>query len=350
MNPHTFLCLSVCMVIAACERAAPPEVVPQNIRPARIVSVEGAEGVIEHQFVGRVDAMQSVDLSFEVAGPLATLNVLEGQEIKAGSLVAALDAKDFELAVAEAKVELQLARQDLQRKQRVFAQRGIAKSAVEDAKSNFDLHRVRLEKAQQSLLDSRLYAPFDAYVARRYVDTHVNVQVNQPIARLHDMRRLRVVASVPEQILATSNADQVVALFAQFDFAGDATFPLEVYENRGDADAVAQTYEISLVMARPQQWNVLPGMTATIHVRLRDPEATAVAYIPVSALVSDAQKNFFVWRFNEADQSVTRQPVEVGPLDARGIPVISGLVGGEKIVGTGASQLQDGMRVRALEF
>ena len=85
---------------------------------------------------GRVDAAQTVDLSFEVAGPLARLDVKEGQSVKSGELVAALDPKDFQLALREAEVQLKLARQDLLRKQKLIKDRGISQSLVDDAQAH----------------------------------------------------------------------------------------------------------------------------------------------------------------------------------------------------------------------
>ena len=51
--------------------------------------------------------------------------------------MAALDTTDFELAVREARVQLQLARQDLERKQQMLRQRGIAKSLVQPRMDSF---------------------------------------------------------------------------------------------------------------------------------------------------------------------------------------------------------------------
>ena len=155
-----------------CVDSTEPEAVDQSVRPARIFVVQDRSKILNYEFVGRIEAAQSIDMTFEVSGPLVALPVLEGQNIERGGLVAALETKDFELAVQEAQVQLQLARQDLERKQRVLRQKGIARSVVDDAKSNYELQRVRLEKARESLADARLLAPFDAYVTRRYVQLY----------------------------------------------------------------------------------------------------------------------------------------------------------------------------------
>ncbi len=336
-------------LLSGCADRSDPDPADQSVRPARIFVVKDTGETMQQEFVGRVEAVQSIDMTFEVSGPLEQLPVLEGQTIARGELVAALDPTDFELAVREAQVQLQLAKQDLERKQQVLEQRGIARSVVDDAKSIYDLQRVRLDKARESLADSRLTAPFDAYVARRYVDNFVTIRAGEKVVRLHDPDRLLVVASIPEHLLATVTDEQVIGIDAVFDFAPGEKFPLTPYENRGEADAVAQTYEVSLALDRPEGWNILPGMTATVIGRFRDKDAGAsTMYVPTSALVSDGQEQFYVWLFDPETLGVARRDIAVDAPQGDGVPVLNGLQDGDMIVATGASQLREGMRVRVL--
>ncbi len=342
--------LTAAMVaLTGCERPDPAITADQALRPAKIQRVEGSAKIIEYEFVGRVQALATVDMSFEVSGPLQAMNVLEGQEVAEGALLAALEATDFELAVREAAAQLRLAEQDLRRKEQVLAQKGIARSVVEDAQTTFDLQRVRLDQARQSLNDSKLTAPFDAYVARRYVDNNVNVRAGEPIVRLHDLSQLLVTLNVPEHLLATASEEQLLDAYAIFDFIPGERFPVATYENRGEADSVAQTYRVAMVMDRPAEWNVLPGMTATIKAQLRDPNSRQVAFVPPSALVSGPDGSLFVWLYDEATHGVARQRVRTQAPEPRGVPVVEGLSGGEYVVTTGASQLQEGMHVRPME-
>lgn len=317
------------------------------MRPARVIRVEAAGGVMAHEFVARVEAAQSIDVSFEVDGVLAELPVLEGQTIERGQLVAALDPTDFRLAVREAELQVELARQNWERKRRLLAQQGIAASLVEDARSMHELQQVRLAQRRESLAKSRITAPFDAHVARRYVDNFVQVGAKDEVVRLNDLHELQVVAGVPEQLLVTVGTEQVVSIDAIFPFAPEQRFPLAFRENRGEADAVAQTYEVSFTMQRPAEYNILPGMTAAVRVALRS--AAAAAWIPASALVSGPDKGFFVWLHDPQTQAVRKQAVQVGPPAAHGVPVTAGLKGGEWVVSTGANQLQEGMRIRPMD-
>lgn len=335
------------LLTAACSDRSQVEIAPQQVRPAKIQVVSNASGDVTHEFTARIEALQTVDLSFEVAGNLAELAVKEGETITQGTLIAALEPTSFQLAVKEAEVQLNLAAQDLGRKQKVLAEAGIAKSQVEDAQSNYDLQRVRLIQARERYSDSRIRAPFEAYVSRRYFDQHVNVQPGEPIVRLLDLTRLQVVMNIPEQLLATITAEQVQRSWVEFSFAEGRQFDIAYLENRGEAEALAQTYEVSFSMENPSGWRILPGMTAKASLHLKSTGADQVL-VPASALVPMPDGQLAVWVYDSATQQVTRRSVTAAPPRADGIPVTQGLAAGEQIVVTGASQLQPGMKVRPL--
>lgn len=350
MNPmiNIVLFLTIAAALAGCNRQEPPEIVDQSVRPAKIFSISTDADFERHEFVGQVEAAQTIDMTFRVPGPLIELAVLEGQSIPKGTLVAAIDDTDYALALREAKVQLELARQDLTRKRQLLRERGISRSIVDDARALYDLRQVAVEKAEENLTRTQLHAPFDAYVAQRFTDNHVNVRPGDPIVRLMDLNELFIVMNAPAKLAATTTPELILSAHARFPFLPEQQFELTFRENRGQSNAVAQTFEVTFTMPRPEGLNILPGMTATVEIALNLPVAQASIRIPTSSLVSDPAKNYFVWKFDPESQLVTRQPVEVGPAMGKGITITSGLASGDLIVASGAAHLQPGMKVRML--
>ncbi len=339
--------LLMTLAIAGCSDRTPPEPEQQNIRPAKLMTLSGSENQTTFQFTSRIEALQNVDMSFEVGGPLAEITVKEGETINKGALVAALEPTEFQLAVKEAEVQLRLASQDLSRKREVLKQNGIAKSLVEDAETNYQLQQVRLRKAKERLDDSRIFAPFEGYVSRRYFDSSANVGPGAPIVKMLDLSQLQVVMSVPENLMATVSPESVVRSWVEFNFAPDREFPMIFSENRGEADSLAQTYEVSFLIDNPADLNILPGMTATAKIEMRSASGTAIL-VPASSVVPMPDGNLSVWVYNPDDSSVTRRQIQTAAPTNTGVPVLRGLEAGEQIVIAGASQLQPGMKVRPL--
>lgn len=349
MNLRWASMIGLAVLLAACEPPAPPEPKAQNVRPARIHVVEASQSASVLRFAGAVEASTSIDAAFEVGGALSQLDVLEGETVKAGDLLAALDPTDFLLAVRESEAQLRLVRQDFERKRDILGRGGIARSAVDDAAAELELARVRLAQAQKRLRDARLTAPFDAQIARRFVDNHTKVQAGEAIVRLSALSELVIAAAMPQALLATLNADAIDSISARFAFAPDRDFPLTYRENRGEADAMAQTFEIALTMTRPEDLNILPGMSAEVTVTLKQQATAPTLTIPTAALVSHSDGRFFVWVVPPVGGAVEQRFVEVGTPTSLGVPVVSGLTSGEAIVSSGAAYLQPGMSVRRLE-
>jgi RND family efflux transporter MFP subunit len=303
---------------------------------------------VQYNFTARLEALQSIDLSFEVGGPLREMPIREGESIKAGSIIASLDPTEFQLAVQESEVQLKLAAQDLTRKRKVLAENGIAKSAVEDAQSNYELQKVRLNKAKEQLSDTRIYAPFDAYVSRKYFDSFVNVAPGTPIVKLHDLTKLQVIMNIPENLIATVGAEDLLRAWVEFSFAPGKRFELTYYENRGEAESLAQTYEVSFVMENPEGLNLLPGMTASAKIEMKR-TGDGTILLPSSSLMPTPDNKLAVWIFDPETQFVSRRVIESGAPTQSGVPVTNGLKVGEQIVVAGGSQLQEGMKVRPLK-
>ena len=188
----------ILVLLTGCEPPAVESDQRAIVRPAKIFEVVENAQNIRHTFVGRVDAAQTVDLSFEVSGQLLTLPILEGQSVGASSVLATLDTTDFELSLREARVQLKLAKQDLARKQKLLKDKGISPSIVDDAQAVYELRQVNYDQAREALSDSSIIAPFDGYIAKRYADNYANVRAGDKIVRINDLSELFIYASIPE--------------------------------------------------------------------------------------------------------------------------------------------------------
>ncbi|MFT6643873.1 MAG: RND family efflux transporter MFP subunit [Patiriisocius sp.] len=340
------LILVLALATSGCSDRQPPAIQDQMVRQAKLMTVETVAPFQELEFVGRVEALQTVDMSFQVAGSLAQMSILEGQTLKRGELVAALETTEFDLAVREAVAQLNLALLDLERKRRVFADKSIAKSAVDDAETLAQLQQVKLEMAREALADSTIEAPFDAYVAKRYLDNFTNVKAMEPVVRLQNRNELLMVTSLPEALLAKNTSTLLANASAEFSFIDGQKFPLSFHENRGEAEDFSQTYKVTFAFASPKGFNIIPGMTAKVRVRLSDqPDQATVTYVPTSSIVSNSNNQLAVWLVDELSGSVTLKVVSTGVPNGNTVPVKAGLRSGDKIVIAGASQLRDGMIV-----
>jgi len=352
------------LILTACDEAAPPTQggAADVVRPARIATAQPASGTTVHEFPARTEAVQVVNLSFRVPGLLEDIPISEGDLVLNGAPLAALDDTNYALALREAEVTLTNARQDFARKEELVARNVVSQQAFDDALKAVDLAEVTVAKARHDLAYTRLEAPFDAIVSRRLVDSFTNVQAGQEIMRLQDVSEIRVVANIPEYLIALHAADSTPKLEAVFPFLGGRAFPLVFREISTEANDVAQTYRVSLGMPRPDDVTILPGMTATLRAHVSRPARNDQAVtIPPGALVPRQSSQatpgqdggpqhgpFDVWTVEPETGAVQRRPVDIGRMDNDSVVILSGLSPGESVVTAGVHHLRDGMRVRPL--
>ena len=286
----------------------------------------------------------------QVGGQLADLPLTEGQRIAEGDLVARLDLEDFELARQEARVQLQQARTDLER-QRTLHERGIAsQAALDSAQTQYDLRLVALENAQRNLQYATLTAPFDGLVSRRLVDNFTIVSPGQPIVRIQDVGELRVSIPVSEDMVATFDQNNLVALEAAFSFLPGQTFSLIPRELVSEPDDTSNTYRAIAALPDDIPANILPGMTATVWAEVeRNGPVTTDVTVPLAAVSERPDGSHSVWVYDADTGTVSPRVVETAGLRGNSVIVTTGVQAGDLIVTAGVSALHDGMQVRPLD-
>jgi len=351
-------------VLAACQEDATDPVAEAEARlhaeprPAKIFQVSDQIGLLERRFAGRVAAVQTVDLSFQVPGKLVELPVLESQQIEKGDVVAKLDTADYDRAVRQATISLEQAKRELDRLETLRDRSVISQSAYDEQKDTYDLAAESLKEAKQNLEYTTLRAPFDGIASVRLVDNFTTVSVATPVVRVHDLSEVQVDINVAEALFGRVTASEVVSIEAKFPAYGDKLFPLEYREHSSQVDEVTQTYRITLAMPREGAEQLFPGMTASVIVKLK-PQGLQLGeqfLVPTGAVVVDGDGKAYVWKYagetgaeaGEGSGKVSKQPVEIGTVMGNFIPVASGLESGDEIVSAGAAYLSDDQTVRRL--
>ncbi|MDP1540121.1 MAG: efflux RND transporter periplasmic adaptor subunit [Moraxellaceae bacterium] len=337
--------LASTVLLTACSNGS--DATGAAIRPVKITVVGEDHGLNSRRFVGRVDALSTVDLSFQVPGKVTQLSVNEGSIVPKGQLIAALDPRDFNLALREAQTQFSQAQRNLSRGRELFDQGVISQVDVEQLQTQFDLANVARDNARQNLAYTNIRAPFNALVTRRLIDPFTNVAPNMVVVRVQDVTDLRVHINVPEHLIQYLNQKADLKAQALFSQLPGQPMPLTYIEHQTQPDPVAQTYQVSFALPRLNNKAILPGMSLTVELALADlPTAAASFDLPISAIDSRQADRVVVWVYDEKTQVVTAQKVRLGPFTGDRVQVLEGLSGGEQIVSAGVNFLHDGMRVK----
>lgn len=339
------VCISIVAALLCSEKLSAQTVSPPPM--AKIFEVSDSSGDVTREFYGRVAARETVDLAFQVGGQIIEFPIVAGQPITAGSIVARLDTKPFEIARDQAKAQNEQATRTVDRLSRLSGS-SVSQVTVDDARTQAELTAIALRDAERSLGNATLLAPFDALVATRNVANFTTVGMGTPVARLHDMSELHIEIDVPEVLFQRTGRDADVAVEAEFPGIKEH-FPLEIREFNAETSGVGQTFRITFAMVPPNDHVILPGASVTVIATIRGAQAGLL--IPSSSVVFAPDGTAQVMRFTPDDADpetgvVSVSPVTVAPTDDGEILVMTGLSTGDRIVASGAEQLRDGDRVR----
>ncbi len=339
--------LSFILGLAACGSGAETESVPL-VRPAKIYTVERADKARDLTFPAVVRAARSAELTFQVAGTIEELNVLEGQDVEEGFVIAKLDQRNARNNVAQARAEYRNATTEYERAERLYTQDAIAKSALDSRKTQADIAEVALANAERTLADTVLRAPFSGGISRVYPEQFQNIQGKEPIVVIQS-DEVEAVFNAPGTIVARVPQLQRVSTMVTLDAAPGVEIPAIFKEAAGVADPATQTYEISFGFVPPDDLLILPGMTATISSVFLFDGASDIApdgvAAPLSAILSEGV-DLYVFVINPSDMSISKRAVVVEAGDGPSVIVTSGLQDGDQIVSAGVSFLHDGMTIR----
>ncbi len=361
MRSRVFVCatLAATLLLTGCSE----ETVTKKEAPVRaiksIVIKERAKDQLR-RISGVVEAETVTDLSFEISGQLVKLNVETGARVVAGTIVALLDTEPYQLRVDTARGELESAQATLAdanekyKQQKILLGKGFttktsydsATANLKTAQSKVSIARTGLSITERDLFKTKLIAPFDGEVAKRYVDVFTEVASGTPVIQLNSEGGLNVEASVPEgMIRRLSIGDRVSLAFPTLETLSTEGTISEI----GSRAEAANAFPVKIVL--DQQFPELrPGMSAEVTFRFAT-DATGRAFlIPMTAILPRAKHGEgTIFVFDQSAGIVRPRMVNILNVRDNQLEIAGDIKTGEIIATAGISFLADGMKVRLLE-
>ena len=344
------------LLLTACAEEAP--LPPPESRPVKTMVIGGATAGDFRQFPGVVDAIQKADLSFRIPGKIIEIPVKEGDMVKQNQLLAKLDPTDYQIILNDRKASYATAEANYERAKQLVAKEAISKVEHDKIRAEYHTARANLDAARQDIKYTSLNATFSGYVARRHVENFEEVRRKQTVFTLQDISRLEIKIDVPETIMIqlrrAIDPGKVTQpkreMYAVFDQIKGVKFPLSLKEFSTTADVNTRTFQATMKMETPEDYNVLPGMTATVFAEIFASEGgdSVSVLLPLSAVISDTDKDPLVWIVDDETMTVHSKSVQVGQMTADSITV-SGVEPGVRIVTAGAAFMREGMKVTLLQ-
>ncbi len=357
--------VAVAAGVGGCVEKAPPS--EPMVRPVRYERVESTGLGRIRAFAGTARAGRRSHLSFRVAGSVRSIHVVVGETVEAGTVLAELDPKDYQLQVQEAeaslaqsKAEGRNAAANYERTRALYENRNASRNDLDAARAASEsaqaaarsLHN-RLELARLQLGYTTLKAPVNGAIAAITTEVNENVQAGQAVVTLTSGSRPEVEIAVPEVLIADLREGMPVrvglaALPGRF-------FDAVVTEVGVAASGSATTFPVT-VRLNQSNVGVRPGMAAEVRIVFGGEDNKNRILVPPVAVGEDRIGRFVFVVEPEGEGTedgvalavAHRRAVSVGALSERGLEVLSGLSEGEFLVTAGVRRIKDGQHVKLL--
>lgn len=309
--------------------------------------------------IGTVQALNTVTVRAQVDGKLVKILFKDGQDVKAGDVLAEIDPTTFQAsydqAVAKkAQDEAQLAnsRIDLERYERLAKteygsrqQADTQRAAVAQLEAQVRSDQAAIDNAKAILGYTKIVAPIDGRTGIRAIDEGniIHSTDTNGLVTITQLRPISVVFNLPQQRLQElrrAMAGEAVEVDA---YDSDNTTRLDagtvsVIDNQVDQQTGTVRFKSTFPNPHLQLW---PGQFVNVRVLVKTLKDAVV--VPTSA-VQRGPNGPFVYILQDND-TVKLQTVSVGQQDETQSVIDKGVTPPERVVTTGFTRLTDGAKV-----
>lgn len=332
-------CTGTSLLLGGCQRPDAPGGSGSSqlpVLPVRLAQVESKPYTAVEESVGTVRSVLRTTLEAKVAGRIGKMLVTPGQPVKAGELLAELDAQEIQARLDQANAQMEQSDRELERYTALIEKNAATRQEYDAVVARQRVNKAAASEARTMLGYSKILAPFTGVVTRKLADVGDLAAPGKALLEMEDPAQLRLEADVSEALIDRIKIGQTLRVSVT---SGHPALECAVSEIAPAADPASRTFRVKLDL--PPGAGLRAGQFGRVAVPLGE---VAALRVPTSAIVVRGQmETVFVSLDNTAQLRLVRSGKQLG----KETEIIAGLSAGEKIVVEGAGLVQEGRRLEA---
>ena len=291
---------------------------------------------VEHRLDGVVEAINQATVSAQTSGRITELPFDVDDYVEKGEVIVRFRDTEqrarFEgakAALAEARARHAEAKAEFERIQGIYEQRLVSKAEMDRAQANFDAAKARLAAAEagvkqagEQLEQTVVRAPYSGIVVERHVQVGELATVGTPLMTGLSLEHLRVVAEVPQSLIADLRGEPSATVILPNDESLSAA-SLRIFPY---ADPATHTFRVRAELPTGQH-GVYPGMLVKVAFA---GERRDVLVVPADAIARRGEVSAVY--VLEPDAQLHFRQVRTGGAHGDVVEVLAGLEPGERVV------------------
>ncbi|RYE37068.1 MAG: efflux RND transporter periplasmic adaptor subunit [Sphingobacteriaceae bacterium] len=293
------------------------------------------------QIQGKIDAQDNVTAYPQSPGTITAINANVGQHVSKGQVLVQLDNSVLQQNIAQAQSQISLLNTLYQRQKNLWDQKIGTEVQFLQAQTNLQSAQKQLAALRQQASMYRITSPINGTIDQ--MDLKLG-QVAQPGAtgiRIVNADNLKVKADVPESYAArvgTGNNVKILIPDANDSLVTKVTFAAKAI------DPTSRSFAVEIKLPAGKSKTLRPNMTAIL--KIADYNKSKAVVIPVKAIQRSEDGDYV---FVNESGTAKRKNVKVGTTYGGNSEILSGLNAGDQLITEGATDIEDGDKVKVLQ-
>ncbi|ASU34607.1 efflux RND transporter periplasmic adaptor subunit [Mucilaginibacter xinganensis] len=290
------------------------------------------------QIQGKIDAQDNVTAYPQAQATITAIYVKPGQHVSKGQTLVQLDNSVLQQNIAQSESQVSLNQTLFQRQKNLWDQKIGTEVQFLQAQTTLQSSQKALNALRQQASQYRIVSPISGTVDQMDLKLGQVAAPGQTGIRVVNADVLKVKADVPESYagsVSTGNAVKILIPDANDSLTTKVTFAAKVI------DPTSRSFGVEIKL--PVRKTLRPNMTAVLQIANYFKANTIV--VPVKAIQKSEAGDYVFINQNGAAKRVN---VKAGNTYGGQTEIISGLKTGDELVTEGASDIEDGDKIKVL--
>jgi membrane fusion protein, multidrug efflux system len=288
---------------------------------------------------GTVDAKNNVLVTPQMGGALTAVYVKEGDNVKAGSVLARVDDSILRQSLEEIKNQLSLATTVYEKQKNLWSQKIGTEMQYLQAANNKESLEKRMATLNTQLGQARVLAPISGVVDKVNVKAGEMAAPGMGVARIVNLSNLKVVAKVADAYVASvKKGDEVIIRFPDL----NRSYNARVTFVSTTVDPLSRTFTIEANL--PSSSDLKPNMLAQVQI---NDAVKKDALVIDQNLIQNTEKGQVVYiAAVEGNRKVAKARTVKTGLSYNGqVEIVEGLSTGDQLITLGYQEVVDGQAI-----